>query len=58
MGVERMARGAIPRAKTCEALQISVVELMRAWSNNMNNNTPLESREEKFKALMSRYALS
>jgi hypothetical protein len=53
-----MARGSIPRAKTCEVLKISVVELMRAWSEYMKNNTPSESREEKFKALMSRYALS
>ena len=52
-----MARGAVPRAATCEALKISVVELMHAWSEYMKNNTPLESKEEKLKALISRYAL-
>ena len=53
-----MARGSIPRAKTCEALKISVVELMHAWSDYIKNNIPLESREERFKALINRYALS
>ena len=52
-----MTRGSIPRAKTCESLKISVVELMAAWSEYMKNNTPLESKEEKLKALISRYAL-
>jgi hypothetical protein len=53
-----MARGSIPRAKTCEALKISVVELMQAWHRYIETNSILENREEKFKALMSRYALS
>ena len=50
-----MARGAIPRAKTCEALEINVVELMGAWLDYIKNNNPQESRKEKFKALVSHY---
>ena len=53
-----MARGAIPRAKTCEALKISVVELMQAWHRYTETNSIVENREERFKALINRYALS
>ena len=55
-----MARGSVPRAKTCEQLKISGMDLMRAWQEYIEHtNAPLdESREEKFKELMSRYTLS
>ena len=54
-----VTKGAVPRAKTCTELKISVVELMLAWQTyTASNPVTLEERSAKFQDLLSRYALS